>query len=117
MACCTDKIPPQTDWVIAKDVLEHVSEVTTAITRMMDAAKVGVFAVVPLADIDHMPYVVREYERDITHLHRLTLSTWFQLFDDPFWTVELAYRVPGIKDNYFKEGWERGNGFITARRQ
>lgn len=102
------------DWVVAKDVLEHVPKVNTAVDDLLSTTRKGVFAVVPLSSIDGDQYVVPEYEKDVTHVHRLTLATWVEMFLRPGWSVEASYRVPGVKDNYAK--WERGNGFITARR-
>ena len=104
------------DWVIAKDVLEHVEHVGGAISDIMRTAVKGVLAVVPLSSFDDGRYVVEEYEKDVTHAHRLTLETWENLFMRCGWDVDASYRVVGIKDNYFKPGWEEANGFITARR-
>ncbi len=103
------------DWVIAKDVLEHIPKVDDTIAELLDAARVGVFAVVPLSMLDGTRYVVSEYEDDVTHIHRLTLATWAGKFMRPGWTVEASYRVRGVKDNYAYS--PVGNGFITARRQ
>ena len=104
------------DWIIAKDVLEHIAYVSYQITKLMSAAGKGVFAVVPLAPFDRSRYVIEEYEADKTHIQRLTLGTWTEMFMRPGWRVEASYRLPGVKDNYYKPGWECGNGFITARR-
>ena len=104
------------DWVIAKDVLEHIEEVRTTIDTLMKCAKKGVFVVVPLSLSDGQPYVILPYEKDVTHFWRLTLPTWAAMFMRPGWTVEASYRVPGIKGHWYKEGWEWGNGFIVARR-
>ena len=104
------------DWIIAKDVLEHIPYVSYHITKLMSVAAKGVFAVIPLSLHDGSPYVIKEYEQDVTHIQRRTLNTWLEMFLRPSWRVEAAYRVPGIKDNYYKSGWEQGNGFITARR-
>ena len=109
----------QYGWIIAKDVLEHVQYVEYAIQRLMAHASVGVFAVVPLSKFDNNGrgyYVIEEYEKDVTHCQRWTLQKWAGMFLSPGWRVEASYRVPGIKDNYYKPGWEYGNGFITARR-
>jgi len=111
---CTSEIPKGMDWIIAKDVLEHVPNVADAVSEMLDKARLGVFAVVPLSMIDGQPYVVADYERDVTHIHRLTLATWARMFMRPGWSVTGAYMVPGVKANY--AAWEWGNGFITARR-
>lgn len=112
---CTDKIPPGMDWIIAKDVLEHVPNVADVISEMLESAKQGVFAVVPLALFDGQKYVVEEYELDITHVHRLSLATWARMFMRPGWEVTGSYMVPGVKANY--QTWEWGNGFLVARRQ
>lgn len=102
------------DFVIAKDVLEHIPQVADTITDLMRVASVAVFAVVPLSAVDNQPYVVADYEKDVTHVHRLTLASWARMFMRPGWRVEAAYRLKGVKDNYAT--WENGNGFITARR-
>ena len=104
------------DWVIAKDVLEHVPNVRQCIDQLMSRAKVGLFVVVPLSEVDGQRYVVPSYECDVTHLHRFTLTTWFDMFARPGWTVSASYRVEGVKGNYWKPKWEKANGFLTARR-
>ena len=111
-----DVVPYKIDWFIAKDVLEHVNmnSLPHCINELMDSAKKGIFAVVPLSPTDGAPYVVADYELDVTHVHRLTLASWAALFMRPGWSVEARYRLAGVKDNY--AAWERGNGFITARR-
>ena len=102
------------DWIIAKDVLEHIPYVSNEINKLMNAAAKGVFAVVPLSMFDNSHYIIEEYEADVTHVQRRTLVTWMSMFIRPGWSVEVAYRIPGIKDNYAQ--YEKGNGFITARR-
>lgn len=101
------------DWVLAKDVLEHVKDLPATINQIMDMAKMGVFAVVPLAS-DSVRYDVPEYEEDVTHIHRRPLDWWVARFHRPGWSVEARYRMRGVKDNYSK--YKTGNGFITARR-
>ena len=102
------------DWIVAKDVLEHIQPVADVITGLMEIATKGVFAVVPLSVADGLLYVVPEYEQDVTHVHRLTLASWGRMFARPGWTVEMSYRVRGVKDNYASH--KLGNGFLTARR-
>lgn len=101
-------------WVIAKDVLEHVHAAADEVSRLMNAARRGVFAVVPLSPVDGEPYVIAEYEKDVTHIHRMTLASWVRLFVRPGWSIDARYRVEGVKENYSQ--YETGNGFITARR-
>ncbi len=104
------------DWIVAKDVLEHITYVSYTVRELLRVARRGVFAVVPLSPFDGAPYVVADYERDVTHVQRHKLGTWMEMFFLPGWSVEGSYRVPGVKDNWYKDGWEKGNGFITARR-
>lgn len=102
----------QYEWIIAKDVLEHVDNLRGTVASLMQFAKIGMFVVVPLAY--GKTYAVPEYEKDVTHLHRLHLPEWAEMFMHPGWSVEARYRLPGVKDNY--AAWERGNGFLTCRR-
>ena len=100
------------DWIIAKDVLEHIGELFPIINTLMGCANKGVFVVVPLGSEEQ--YNVPEYEKDITHIHRQPLHWWVRLFLRPGWSVTGEYRVEGIKDNYAQH--EKGNGVITCRR-
>lgn len=103
------------DWIIAKDVLEHVRYVKTMIMDILAAARVGVFVVVPLTAFDgYGPYIVPEYDKDITHTQWYSLAGWVRMFARPGWRIESAYRVPGVKDNY--KQYPTGNGFLTCRR-
>ncbi len=114
----TENRPPwehqKFDWIIAKDVLEHVEYVEIIVGQLMMGATGGIFVVVPLSKFDGGKYVVDDYEKDITHIQRYKLSTWAKMFIRPGWKVEVSYRVPGVKDNY--QWAATGNGFITARR-
>ena len=100
------------DWVIAKDVLEHVKDLDNTIDCLMDVASIGVFVVVPLAH--RKKYDVLEYEKDVTHIHRQNLQWWAGKFHQVGWSVEARYRVVGVKDNYAQH--TTGNGFVVARR-
>lgn len=102
------------DWVIAKDVLEHVPQVANTIEELMSVARVGILAIVPLSPSDGANYVVQDYEKDVTHIHRLTLASWLRMFIQPDWSVTATYCLNGIKDNYKK--YKTGNGFIIAKR-
>ena len=100
------------DWVIAKDVLEHVVELAYTVDILMQVARKGIFVVVPLAH--GKKYDVPEYELDVTHIHRQPLQWWVGYFHRAGWSVEGRYRVVGVKDNYASH--PTGNGFIVCRR-
>lgn len=112
----SEEITYEFDWIIAKDVLEHIPNVADVVANMRAFAKVGIFVVVPLAPVDGQPYVLGDYEKDVTHIHRLTLASWIRFFLHRGWDIKAAYRVPGIKDNHYQPAWEPGDGFIVATR-
>lgn len=100
------------DWIIAKDVLEHIEDIGEAISLLKKVAHRGIFVIVPLAH--GKEYDVPEYEKDVTHIHRQSLQWWVGQFHQPGWSIEARYQVRGIKDNYAQ--YRTGNGFIVARR-
>ena len=106
------------DWVIAKDVLEHIGSINATVDTLKCITRKGIFAVIPLAhgdrDREMVHYDVPEYEKDITHIHQRPLQWWVGQFHQAGWSVEGRYRVNGVKDNYSQ--YPTGNGFITARR-
>lgn len=107
-------------WIIAKDVLEHltIDELREAITTFSAMTTKGIFVVVPLSPKYGQPYIVPEYEQDVTHVIRMPLEDWHAtltyLLGDG-WAVTATNRVAGVKDNYY-ETHPLGNGFITALR-
>jgi hypothetical protein len=102
------------DWIIAKDVLEHVPDIADTINNLRGYARRGLFVVVPLSIHNGSCYVVPDYELDVTHINRWTLPMWAAMFMQQGWSVEARYFVDGVKMNYVQ--YPRGNGFITCRR-
>jgi hypothetical protein len=114
----TGGITQHHDWIIAKDVLEHIpfDELKKVLHLMATHADKGVFIVVPLSD-ESYKYVVPEYEMDITHAIRWTMNGWLSAILESFgegWEISARYRIKGIKDNYSQ--FAKGNGFITIKR-
>lgn len=108
------------DWVLAKDVLEHIDTDALAETvhRLAASVRKGLFIVVPLSPKYGEKYVVPEYEQDVTHQIRMSLADWAFLVRQAVgedWFISCRYRVDGVKDNYYTQ-YPLGNGFITARR-
>jgi cyclopropane fatty-acyl-phospholipid synthase-like methyltransferase len=107
---------PAADWIIAKDVLEHLPEsalVETVMAKLSKAARVGLFIVVPVSRETDAPYIIPAYERDTTHRIRWPLWRWLRL-TQYLGAVEVFQRLRGIKDNY---AWSKdGNAMILVRR-
>jgi SAM-dependent methyltransferase len=103
------------DWVIAKDVLEHIGKEELAhILRAAATFSINLFAIIPLAEDGK--YVVPAYEMDKTHIIREDREWWEDMFRgngwEPTWSTG---SMRHIKENY--AGYPGGNLFITATSQ
>jgi cyclopropane fatty-acyl-phospholipid synthase-like methyltransferase len=104
------------DYIIAKDVLEHMTE--SQVCAFLDAAKnicsKKMLVIVPLAV--EGKYIIPEDELDITHILRSTQEEWIERFDSNGWEIQkAANQVPGIKDHQAK--YKNGVGFFTLVRR
>jgi len=99
-------------WIIAKDVLEHISyEALPGLLKRLHAACQDMFVIVPLGDGKR--FVVPAYEMDKTHIIREELGWWkARLHEAGFRNVRPSYEVRGIKENWSE--WPQGNGFLAA---
>lgn len=98
------------DWIISKDVLEHVSyeQISDVLYDIRENSK-NAFIIVPLGV--NGKYVIPEYEQDITHVIRENATWWTaQVLKAGFILNEVKFRVPGIKDNWAH--YEEGNLFM-----
>lgn len=109
--------PGQYDYIIAKDVLEHIPSphLERAIDGILRNTKKAAFIVVPLSAEDGEQYVIPEYEEDVTHVNRFTLDTWVSLCTRQGFCTTGVYRIPGIKENWYRPGYEEGNGILHVR--
>lgn len=104
------------DWVIAKDVFEHIPKPELH-ALLEDITGRHMFVVVPLA----LPggsgsYAIPEYGNDPTHVIAQDLEWWGALFRRTGWSVTDAdYRFQGIKENWRKRH-VLGNGFFVLER-
>lgn len=101
------------DWVVAKDVLEHVpyDSIKQTIISIRNATKCA-FAIVPLGE--NGKYIIPEYELDITHQIREPLHWWSNIFNEcGFNVASSTYKAKHIKSNWSK--WEKGNGFFVLK--
>jgi SAM-dependent methyltransferase len=114
---CTEEEPfPFTktfDYVLAKDVLEHMGEESVSV--FLEQLKRGVspelFVVVPLAKDGC--YIVPQNEKDVTHIIRKTSEGWREIFSSSGWeVVDFAYKVSGLKERQTSR-YAEGVGFFT----
>jgi len=101
------------DWVIAKDVLEHINydQLDLTLSKLKGISK-GVFCIIPLAE--NGKYIIPSYELDKTHIIREDIDWWTEQFKkNGFKPHTVAYKMKNIKENYAK--WEKGNGFFILR--
>lgn len=116
-----ERIKENFDWIIAKDVLEHIADPSLDVTiaDFFKYARKGIFVIVPLSAKDNGKYVVSCYEKDITHVQRLTLNSWRRKMEKHMtfpWLIYSTYRIEGVKDKYYRGKWKEGNGFLIANR-
>jgi SAM-dependent methyltransferase len=103
------------DLVIAKDVLEHLTEdeIRETLRQFRKIAK-QVFVVVPLGDGER--FIIPEMEKDVTHKTRQTAEWWAREMASAGFECVVEHRpVVGIKENW-TEKYPNGNAFITTRR-
>jgi len=100
------------DWLLTKDVLEHMSE--SDIEKLLDQSigKVrNMFHVIPLGEDGK--FVVPEYHDDPSHIQIQSREWWIEKFKEHGWqTINFAYKVDGVKDNW-TDKYEFGNGYFT----
>ena len=117
LAESTDKLIPfdfKFDWIITKDVLEHLDEedIDIVIPQFKDSAS-KCFHVIPLGN--NNKYTVHNYELDETHRLAKPKEWWIEKFRRFGWElVSFDYKVSGIKDNW-AEKYDKGNGFFIFK--
>ena len=104
----TKTLPEYTDWVIAKDVFEHLTKDDLNETLGQLRCQ-NIFIVVPLAVRDK--YVNPDDEKDVTHIIREGLGWWNNVILGHFKAVEARFRFGRLKDDKPPNSY----GFITGR--
>lgn len=102
------------DWVICKDVLEHVAPSRLVQTlKGLNASRM--FVAIPLGA--NGKYVVPDYDKDVTHVIAQPLGWWTTLFTFSGWKVITAdYTFPGVKEHW-TSAYPEGNGFFRLERR
>ena len=102
------------DWVIAKDVMEHIPEadIPNVLKKLYQRCSKGGLFVVPLGD--NNKFRIREYEIDVTHVTRKDEGWWVQkLKEAGFKNVRMSYSMGDVKKKWVGP-YPYGNGFFVA---
>jgi len=114
-----DLLPPQRDWLLAKDCCEHIPEddLWLILNKLLTNTQKGVLLIVPLSKVDGGQYVCPRDNQDATHVVRWTLDTWVKFLQScsPDFLAWGGYHVSGIKQA--SDAWLGSCGFITALRR
>jgi len=103
----------QYDWIITKDVLEHMEfeQIKIFLNKSHEATE-KMFHIIPLGDDDGR-FVVPEYHDDPSHIQIHTVDWWNNIFESCGWMVKsFAYSCKGIKENWTSK-YPDGNGFFV----
>ena len=102
------------DWVISKDVLEHVpyEEINNVVDSIQNISRQSLI-IVPLSSAHAKPYVAPEYELDKTHIIREPVDWWVSLFTSHGFEINsLSYSMDGVKSSWFSK-YPTANLFMT----
>jgi SAM-dependent methyltransferase len=100
------------DWIIAKDVLEHVPmpEIVPTLKILRDLSK-KMFVIVPLGEDGK--YVIPAMHSDVTHEIAEDINWWTEtLVDGGFSVWTACHRIEGMKDHW--ASYEKGHAFLTC---
>jgi cyclopropane fatty-acyl-phospholipid synthase-like methyltransferase len=101
------------DYIIAKDVLEHLSY-ENLINQLKELRKLSsrIIVIVPLGNGEK--YFIDEYENDPSHIIREDLAWWQKLLSDLGFDVKATYDVGNLKSNW-KNHHQKGNGLLYTK--
>ena len=104
----SNKIKAYYDFGFCKDVLEHstdIEDLENNLRTMRGAARRWLLTV-PLAKSGK--YLIPEYEKDLTHIIKLTAEEWIQVITKAKFTIyNVEYFLKGMKEN-----WPGGDLFL-----
>lgn len=109
------------DWVLCKDVLEHVpiSVLPEVLATIIRLASRGALIIVPLTGVAGGDYLNPADQNDATHIIAWTLPMWLTRIQDVITKAGAAmvvgggYSLPGIKQA--ADPYPCSTGFITLR--
>ena len=102
------------EWVISKDVFEHLEEKELKdVLKNIARISKKLFVIVPMGE--NNKFIIPAYDLDITHKLAKPRDWWEKKFEDYGWKIDrFSYTINGMKDNWKK--YEKGNGFFFLKR-
>ena len=99
------------DTILAKDVMEHLSEPEIdAFLKMAASRCKRLFHVTPLGD--GTKFLIPQYEADVTHIQKQPLTWWLKKFESHgFAPLSVTHEMKGVKENWTR-ACHNGNGFF-----
>lgn len=103
------------DWMIAKDVLEHLTEAELVDLLVKCRSQIArMFVAVPLGDGER--FIVPAYDADVTHRLAKPVEWWLARFRETGWySPGVEYAFPGVKEDWAAR-YPNGNGFFVLER-
>ena len=105
------------DWVISKDVFEHIPEAELP-EVLQDIAQIArfLFVVVPVSEDDQSgKFIIPEYNKDPTHVTVKSARWWADLLEKNHFSLEKAsFQFRYCKENWTSV-WPKGNAFFVSK--
>jgi cyclopropane fatty-acyl-phospholipid synthase-like methyltransferase len=117
---CSDPacFPNRFDWLISKDVFEHIpeDELRLLLRHARDHVE-RMFIAVPFGLPDgRRNFVIPSYDSDVTHITIKPKGWWDDLFLTHGWNISrFSFTFRGVKENW-TQSWPEGNGFYVLDR-
>lgn len=114
-------LPMEADWILAKDVMEHIpqSELVNAVDWMLRKLKKGALVIVPLGNSDTNTYGAPQDNADKTHVICWNLSQWLHFLQSRInecgrdMAVSGGFKLLGVKTAC--DPYPESVGFLTVK--
>jgi cyclopropane fatty-acyl-phospholipid synthase-like methyltransferase len=107
------------DWVISKDVFEHIpEEALPGILQDLASLTKKMFIIVPISEDDASgKFIIPEYDKDPTHFTIKSDRWWANLFEKNGFIIErMSYDFRYCKHNWTSI-WPKSNAFYVLKRK
>jgi cyclopropane fatty-acyl-phospholipid synthase-like methyltransferase len=108
-----DGLDMRFDWIICKDVLEHIEECELSrYLKLFRRLAPNLLTIVPLGN--NGTYTIPDMEMDVTHRIRRPLWWWSSQLDEAgFKAISSSFSMKGVKENWTAK-YPFGNGFLIT---